>query len=219
MIGIALCFLPLIIAIVICTTGFKVKITHQLLACLLGLVVVLPVSVIQYFLPGIPGLQNIPVLQAFLKSVLIYGLVEELFKMLALLPLPKKNSTMLNFLLLSFVLGLALGCFESVVYYFDHLQIASSKGAQLLYGQIALRIFSADIIHMTCTGLAGLFIYSWTTGKKHFSIFVIAVMIHGVYDFFAGFSNNLRWFAVVVVLLSIAECRIKYVSLQNNEKE
>lgn len=219
MIGIAFCFLPLIIAIIICTAGFKVKLTQQLLACLFGLIIVLPVSVIQYFLPGIPGLQNAPVWQAFLKSVLIYGLVEELFKMFALLPLPKKNSTMLNFFLLSFVLGLALGCFESVVYYFDHLQVASSKGAQLLYGQIALRIFSADIIHMTCAGLSGLFVYSCTTEKKRISFFVMAVVIHGVYDFFAGFSNSLRWFAAVVVLLAIAECRIKYVSLQNNEKE
>lgn len=219
MIGIALCFLPLIFAILICTTGFKVKITHQLLACLLGLIAVLPISVIQYFLPGIPGLQNTPVLQAFLKSIVIYGLVEELFKLIALLPLPRKNMSMPVFLVLGFILGLALGCFESVVYYFDHLQIASNKGAQLLYGQIAIRICSADIIHMTCAGLSGLFLYSCSIGHKKINFFVTAIMIHGLYDFFAGFSNGLRWFAAVVVLLAIAECRIKYRSLQNSTKE
>lgn len=218
MIGIAFCFLPIIIAIVIFSAGFKVKVTHQLFACLFGLIAVLPISAIQYFLPGIPGLQGSPVLQAFLKSLLIYGLIEELFKMILLLPVPGKNTTALNFLFLSFVMGLTLGCFESVVYYFDHLQVANSRGAQLLYGQIALRIFTSDIIHMTCAGLSGLFIYSLQTEKKNFSFFVLAVILHGVYDFFAGFSGNLKWFSAIVVVLAIAECRIKYVFLQNNEK-
>lgn len=218
MIGIALCFIPLIIAIIIFTAGFKVRLTHQLLACLFGLIAVLPISIIQYFLPGIPGLQNTPVLQTLLKSLLIYGLVEELLKMAALLPLPGKKSSLLNFLLLSFILGLALGCFESVVYYFDHLQIANSRGAKLLYGQIALRIFSSDLIHMTCTGLSGLFLYSCNINKRKLSFFLLAVLLHGIYDFFAGFPGNLRWFSAAVVLLAIAECRIKYSSLQKDEK-
>jgi len=218
MIGIALCFLPLIISVVLFSTGFKVKVTHQLLACLFGLIAVLPISVIQYFLPGIPGVQGSPVLQALLKSILIYGLVEELFKMILILPLPKRDASALTFLLLSFVMGLALGCFESVVYYFDHLQIANNKGAQLLYGQIALRIFSTDILHMSCAGLSGLFVYSLKNNKNKVSFFILAVLIHGVYDFFAGFSNNLKWFAAVVVLLAIAECRIKYSSLQKSEE-
>ena len=215
--GIALCFVPLIITILIFTTAFKLKLVHQLIAVLLGLFAVLPISVIQYFMPAIPGLELSPVLRALLKSLLLYGLVEELFKTLLLIPLPHKNATRLEFLLLSFVAGLALGCFESVVYYFDHLQIANSRGATLLYGQIAVRIFTADIIHMTCTGLCGLFIYSCRNAPRKISCLVAAVLLHGIYDFFAGFSGGLRWFSIAVVLMSIAECRIKYISLQNNE--
>ena len=46
----------------------------------------------------------------------------------------------------------------------------------------------------------------------------IPAILHGIYDFFAGFSNGLRWFALAVVLMSIAECRIKYTSLKNTDK-
>ena len=227
--GIALCFLPLIIAILIFSTAFKLKLLHQLIAVLLGLAAVLPISVIQYFMPAIPGLNLSLVLRALLKSLLLYGLVEELFKTLVIFILPHKlydsdlendasENGRLSFLLLAFVTGLSLGCFESVVYYFDHLQIANSRGATLLYGQIAVRIFTADIIHMTCTGLCGLFVYSCRNKPRHLSCLVAAVFLHGIYDFFAGFSNGLRWFALAVVLMSIAECRIKYTSLKNVDK-
>lgn len=218
MIGITLCFLPLVIAIIILSCCCKIKLTHQLIAVLMGLVAVFPISFIQYFLPDIPGLINSPLLRTLLKSILIYGLVEEAIKMALAIPLPHKDYTALKALLLTFVMGLALGCFESVVYYFDHLQKANLKGAQLLYGQIALRIFTSDLIHMTCTGLSGLFIFSSRNKQTKISFFVLAVLLHGVYDFFAGFSSNLKWFSVAVVVLAIAECRIKYVSLQNNDE-
>jgi hypothetical protein len=50
---------------------------------------------------------------------------------------------------------------------------------------------------------------------------VIAVLLHGIYDFFAGFStsSNLRWFSIAVVLMSIIECRVKYTSLKNDGEE
>lgn len=217
MIGIILCFIPLIFAFLIFAAGFKLKLTHLLIAVLLGLVAVLPISFIQYFMPALPGLPISAVVRALLKSLLLYGLVEEAIKTLALLPVPHKNESRLNFLLLAFTAGLSLGCFESVVYYFDHLQIANSRGATLLYGQIAVRIFTSDIIHMCCTGLCGLFLFSCRNKPRHISCLITAVILHGVYDFFAGFSGNLRWFSVAVVLMAIAECRIKYISLQNDE--
>ena len=214
--GIVLCFVPLIFSIILFTCCFKLKLTHQLIAVLLGLAAILPISFVQYFVPDFSGLFNSPILFSLLKSLFIYGLIEETFKTLVLLPLPHKNYGLRDFLLLSFTVG----CFESVVYYFDHLQIASSRGATLLYGQIAVRIFTSDIIHMMCTGLCSLFIYGCRTQKKHISCFLIAVILHGIYDFFAGFStaSNLRWFSIAVVLMAIAECRIKYTSMQNNDK-
>lgn len=213
--GIALCFLPLIFSFVLFLLAFKIKATHQLIAILLGLVAVFPISVIQYFLPTLPILRSSPVLYALIKSIFLYGMVEELIKMGLVFALPHKENDPLKFLLLAFVVGLSVGCFESAVYYFDHLQIASAKGAELLYAQIFVRIFTSDIIHLTCTGLCGLFVFSCRNKPRKFSILAFAILIHGFYDFFAGFQNNLRWFAIPVILLGIIECKIMYSNAQN----
>lgn len=217
MFGIILCFVPLVVAVLVFALSFKIKVGHQLIAVLLGLAAVLPISFIQYFLPDLPFLTGVPLVKTLLKSLILYGLVEELIKMLLAIPLPHKEYSELDFLLLAFVMGLALGCFESVVYYFDHLQKASARGAELLYGLIAARIFSSDVIHMYCMGLSGLYIFSKRQRNPKFSYFVLAVIIHGVYDFFAGFSNGLRWFSIAVVLLAAIECRIKYSALKQPE--
>lgn len=214
--GIILCFLPLVIAIILFTTKSKIKITHQLVASLLGLVAVLPISFIQYFLPPYTGILSSVILYSLLKSFILYGLIEELFKMVLLLPLPHKNYSPKDFLYISFVMGLSLGCFESMVYYFQHLQSANDIGAQLLYFQIFTRILTADIIHMSCAGLSAMFIYSCRNKTRKISPLIWAVLLHGIYDFFAGFNSGLRYFSFVVVLLAMAECRIKYNDIRKS---
>ena len=216
---IILCFIPLITGFLIFTFAFKLNAGHLSIAVLLGLAAVLPISVIQFFLPSLNILTSMPLLREILKSLFLYGLVEEALKCIFLLPLPKKDKPALEFLLLAFTMGLALGCFESIVYYLDHLQMANNRSATLLYGQIFARIFSSDIIHMTCTGLCGLFIYSIRNKRTTVSCLLSAVFIHGVYDFFAGFQNALRWFAVAAILLAIVECRLKYSSLIQETQE
>lgn len=216
-VGIILCFTPVLISVIIFKLKFNIKLSHQLIALLLGLIAVLPISFIQFFLPDFLYSFSSVILYSLIKSFILYGLIEEILKMLLILPLPHKNYNAKDFLLLTFIMGLALGCFESIVYYFDHLQTASSKGAELLYVQIFIRIFTSDIIHFTCTGLSGIFIYSIRKSAKKISPLLWAITLHGLYDFFAGFNNNLRYFSIVVVLMAIAECRIKYKSLISNE--
>ncbi len=214
-----LCFIPLLAGFLIFTFAFKANAGHLSIAVLLGLAAVLPISVIQFFLPSLNILSSQLILREILKSLLLYGLVEEILKCLFVLALPKKDKSALEFLLLAFTMGLALGCFESIVYYLDHLQVANNRNATLLYGQIFARIFSSDIIHMTCTGLCGLFIYSIRTKQTKISCLLSAVFIHGIYDFFAGYQNFLRWFAIAAILLAIAECRIKYSSLTQDTSD
>ena len=214
--GIILCFLPLIVALVIFTFGFKLNFFHQIVAVLIGLLTVIPISFIQFFLPDIPFLLQFPLWHTLFKSLVIYGFVEELIKMLMTVLLPHKKSSTLQFLFLAFLMGISLGCFESVVYFLDHLQKANAKGAQLLYSQIFMRIFTSDIIHLTCAGLGVLFVVSCRQKKVKVSIFVFSVILHGFYDFFAGFANFFRFFSIIVILLAIAECRIKYLSLKQS---
>ena len=212
---IALCFLPIIICFVIYTLLLKIRITDQLIAVLLGLIAVFPISLIQFFLPEFTIFERNPVLQTLLKSIIIYGFTEELVKMLFLIPIPHKKLSESDFLFLAFFMGLTLGCFESTVYFLDHLQMAASRGAQLLLSQIFVRIFTSDLIHMACTGLCGLFLYSCRNKPVSVSVFILAVVLHGVYDFFAGFQNDLKYFSIAVIILAFIECRNKYVSLQN----
>lgn len=219
-----LCFVPLLFAFCLFTFIFKLKISHQLLAILLGLAIVFPISVIQYVVPTTNIFQNMPVVGTMLKSLIIYGLVEELFKTIVLVPVLstksiKEEYSALQLLFLSFLLGLSLACFESLVYLFDRLQIANNKGAQLLYHHIFLRIFTSDLIHMSCAGLCGLFVISkrYNNNKSKISYLFLAILLHGIYDFFAGFQNNLKYFSYLVVLLALIECRVKYTALTKKE--
>lgn len=219
-----LCFVPLLFAFCLFTFIFKLKISHQLLAVLLGLAIVFPISVIQYVVPTTNVFQNMPIVGTMLKSLIIYGLVEELFKTIVLVPVlstktVKEEYSALQLLFLSFLLGLSLACFESLVYLFDRLQIANNKGAQLLYHHIFLRIFTSDLIHMSCAGLCGLFVISkrYNNNKSKISYLFLAILLHGIYDFFAGFQNNLKYFSYLVVLLALIECRVKYTALTKKE--
>lgn len=219
-----LCFVPLLFAFCLFTFVFKLKISHQLLAILLGLAIVFPISVIQYVVPTTNVFQNMPIVGTMLKSLIIYGLVEELFKTIVLVPVLstksiKEEYSAIQLLFLSFLLGLSLACFESLVYLFDRLQIANNKGAQLLYHHIFLRIFTSDLIHMSCAGLCGLFVISkrYNNNKSKISYLFLAILLHGIYDFFAGFQNNLKYFSFLVVLLALIECRVKYTALTKKE--
>lgn len=214
---IALCFIPLIVVVFVSKLAIKVKLWHQLIAILLGIVAVFPISAIQYFIPSIPVLDAYPVLHSLLRSIFLYGLIEEIIKGACLIPLPHKNFTALQFLFISFVLGITIGCFESAVYYFNELQgVFNSNGeVKLLYGNIFLRLFSSDVIHMTCTGICGLCIFSWRENKHSVSFVILAVILHAIYDFFAGLPSGFKWFSIAVVLLAVIECRLKYSSIKN----
>lgn len=217
--GIALCFIPVYVCFFICTFACKIKIWHQFLAILFGLVAIVPISLVQFLLPQNNFFSNLQIFGIFLKSLIFYGLIEESLKMVLILPLPHKNYASLKFLMLSFLFGAASGSFESTVYFIDQFQLSALYNGEPIYNLIILRTFSSDIIHITCAGLCGLFVYSIRTKPAKFSILISAILLHGLYDFFVGFTNNLRWFAIIVILLAIVECRVKYVSLKKVEDE
>lgn len=213
------CFLPLIAGFFLFMLKAKIKPLHLLLAILLGLLAILPGSIIQYFIPENSNLMRYPILYSLLKSLLIYGFLEEFFKAAFIAPLPKKNYSILGFLCLSFTFGLSFCCFESVVYFLDNLQLSINRNGQFLYSLIFSRLITSDIIHTACAGLCGLFIYSCFVMKKFkVGYFIEALILHGLYDFFICFKNGLRWFFIPVLLLSILECRIKYTNLKKLEE-
>ncbi|MCQ2574059.1 MAG: PrsW family glutamic-type intramembrane protease [Treponema sp.] len=215
---ILLCFVPLLAVFVVLVFWGKMKVLHLLWALGAGLLCVLPVSVIQFFLGMVPVFSNQNLLFILLKSVLLYGLIEELCKLGIGFVLPKKNYTTLQFLLISFFFGLSLGCFESIIYFLDHLQKSSAIGGVLLYKPVFTRMFTSDLIHTFCSGLLGLFIYNARQKDFHVSLIFLAVVLHGVYDFFAGFANSFKYFSLAVILFAAIECRVKYLIYNRKEK-
>ena len=190
---------------------------------------------IQYFVPDINDFaNNYPIFYSLLKSLILYAVIEEVIKMLFLFFLPisegklsrnkkielsdsgTKAFALKRFILLGFIMGLSVGCFESGVYFFEHMQKAKNAGSQLLYIPIFIRMFSAVIIHFSCTGLCALFMFGLKNKITKISLMLSAILIHGIYDFFAGFQNSFKYFAFAVVLFSIIECRLKYKNLQEN---
>lgn len=211
---IIVCFIPVILCFII-FKKMQVKALNLALAIILGLVAVVPISFIQYVINQ-PPLTKISLI--IYQSFILYGLIEEGMKALLIAPLPgKKDENSLKFLLVAFMFGITLGSFESVVYYLDKLEKATNRGANLLYFQIFLRMFSSCIIHMTCAGISGLFIWTIAQKKPKYTYIIYPVFIHGLYDFFVAFQNNFKWFAIAAVLLAIAECRTKYTSLLPKE--
>ena len=92
MIGLLACFIPLFICFFVLLFKFKLKITHLLLAILFGLIAILPISFIQYFIPDFKLFFTNQILGQLIKSFLLYGFIEEIFKMLFLLPLTKNKT-------------------------------------------------------------------------------------------------------------------------------
>lgn len=209
--GIFFCLCPILILFLILTFSFKIKTLHLIITILLSILVIFPISIIQFLIPDLSRFFISPLLYSFFQSLIIYSFIEEIFKLLFINFLPTKKTTLLNFLMISLFFGLTLGCFESLIYFLQHLQSSTEIGGKLIYSKIFLRIFSSDIIHSCCAGLSGIFIFTKKNQNKlKISIIVITILLHALYDFFAVFNNPLKYFSIIVILLAIIECRSKY---------
>ncbi|MBQ5472012.1 MAG: PrsW family intramembrane metalloprotease [Treponema sp.] len=227
--GLALCFLPYILFFIGISCFGKTKILHQFIASFLALIAVLPITFIQFWLEEkFSGaiFNKDSLFNLFIKALLVNGFLEEIMRIIFMIFIPAKNNNVKQYFLLSLLCGLCLGCFESMIYLLQNLQSNNLIGGQFLWGLIFARIFTSDLIHMFCAGLCGLFI--WSIKNKHVDIgaIVFAVLIHGIYDFFAYFNNGMYWFCLAAILLALIECRVHYTkqnpelkSKNQNEKE
>ena len=90
-------------------------------------------------------------------------------------------------------------------------QKTNSRGGQLLYNILFLRMFSSDLIHMFCAGLSGLFVWGFKNKKIYVMPLVYAIFIHGIFNFFNYFNGGIQFFSYVAILFAVIECRVKYV--------
>ena len=141
-IPIALSFIPLV-AVYLCfallVKDFKKLV--GILSCLLGLLAFIPIMGIDLIKDKIIDGSQFSQLVKFLGL----ALVEEGVKMLLLFFIPSKKTAQGAFFAYSVLLGMTLGCFETLLY----IAVLHAK----------LR-WPAILVHAICAGLSGIFVYS-----------------------------------------------------------
>ena len=195
-IPIALSFIPLV-AVFLCLALLvkDFKKTVGILACLLGLLAFIPIMGIDLVKDKyIDGSQF-----SQLVKFLGLALVEEGVKMLLLFILPSKKVRQGAFFSYSVLSGMTLGCFETLLY-------IAVLHAKLRWPAIA--------VHAICSGLSGIFVYSIKKKNILITPFIFAVLFHGVYNYFADFSDFRHYFAYVVILIAAVECKLRYEVLK-----
>lgn len=213
----ALCFAPYVIVLLLLKFLGKVKIVSELVVTLLGLLAVLPITFLQFYIGAFPVFNKDSWAGALLKAVVFNGFIEETIKMFVLFLLPEKKTTLGKFFGCALLLGVSLGCFESAIYFLQRLQHANAAGAYLVYEEIFMRIFTTDFLHMFCTGLSGLFVWSVRHHKLDVLAILYPILLHGLYNFFALY-DSFRWFAIAAILYAAVQCRLRY-TIQATEKK
>lgn len=179
------------------------KMRHAVFAAVAGLAAVVPIAAVQFLLEcaGLISLHSL--FSVLIKSLLINGAAEETVKMSFFFFLPYKKMRLKVFFACAVLSGLFLGCFETVLYI-----VAGTE-------HFELRLLTAVVIHASCAGLSGLFVYSVRNGRTKTYPFILAIVLHGVYNYFAGFKTGsfFFWFSIAVVFISVIECRLRYRSM------
>lgn len=213
-----LCLVPLVttfLLLAILVPGISVL--REFLAVLAGLLAFVPIVILQFSFWNlrIEMLMRTNLFLSIIHSLIFFGLIEEGVKAASLLVLKSRGESLRNFFAYSILAGMALGCFESVVYLLTAVGTRPQVLAEFLQ-MIFLRMATALVIHALCAGLGGLCIFYSKNIRRNFSPLVFAIVIHGIYDFFAANAYPLKYFSVAVILLAVLECRIFYLRTREN---
>ena len=208
----ALTFVPLLavfLLFMILVPGQKIR--YGLWACILGIFTVIPTALVQHFVLNLPIFSEPTVINLLVTAIVFNGLLEETFKMLFMALVPKKKLSIPAYFTCCLLAGLTLGCFESIIYLVKRLgENTYQMEINELYILLLSRTFTSVLVHTFCAGLGGLYLWLYKSKNAHILPFVWAVVLHGVYNFFAGFKTGFYWFAIIAVLFAALECRIWY---------
>ena len=213
-----LCLVPLVTAFLLLAILVPgISVLREFLAVLAGLLAFVPIVILQFLFWNlrIEMLMRANLFLSIIHSLVFFGLIEEGLKAASLLVLKSRGESLRNFFAYSILAGMALGCFESVVYLLTAVGTRPQVSAEFLQ-MIFLRMATALVIHALCAGLGGLCIFYSKNIRRNFSPLVFAIVIHGIYDFFAANAYPLKYFSVAVILLAVLECRIFYLRTREN---
>ena len=212
-----LCLVPLVTTFLLLTILVPgISISREFFSVLAGLIAFVPIVILQFlFLGTFQEIMRTNIFLSIIHSLIFFGLIEEGVKTASLLILKSRGETLRNFFAYSILAGMALGCFESIVYLLTALGTRPHVSAEFLQ-MIFLRMATALVIHTLCASLGGICIFYSQNIRRNFSPLILAIFIHGIYDFFVAFNSPLKYFSVAVILLAVLECRIFYLRTREN---
>ena len=196
--SIGICLVPLFLLCIVFLLCIKnLSSLHLLLALLLGFISIIPVTIIQYLLMNLPIFTSQNLLSVLVITFIFNGLIEESLKMTTCFCLPFKKMDFSSFLVCGILIGCAFGSFENIVY--------------LLTGtkNISLRFFTSLILHCCCSGLSAIYVWSFKNKTPYLSCFIMAVLLHGVYNFFAS-SEKFWWFSIITIIYGFVRLKFSY---------
>lgn len=196
--SIGICLVPLfLLSLVFLLCIKKLSSLHLLFSIFLGFLAIIPVTVIQFFLMKLPIFTAENLLSLFVITFVFNGLIEESLKMTSGFFLPFKKMTFGSFVACGIIIGCAFGTFENIVYL-----VSGAKN-------ISVRFFTSLVLHCCCAGLSA--IYIWTFKKKNPKIFcfILAVLLHGLYNFFAG-SEKFWWLSIITIIYAFVKLKFSF---------
>lgn len=213
--AIILCFIPFVAVFILLKILIdEISIVKELIACALGLLALIPITILQYSFGDFFQIKGQTFFVLLFRAILLYGLIEEGFKCAVLCLMPVKKVSLKEIFWYGLLAGLFLGSFESVIYVLSSIQKASLHSGTILLNLIYIRTFTSILIHAFAAGLLAMFVYSVKNRNIRFSALVYAILLHGLYDFFAIMPKPMNNFSYVIILLLLLECRITYVRIK-----
>lgn len=213
---ILLCFVPFVTMFAlfaILVPNFSVP--KGLVASLAGLLALVPITIVQFAIPGMRLFEQSKAIHILLYSIVFLGLVEETFKALLLFLVGGKGESPSRWLCYSLLAGMIFGSFESVIYFLRDIQ---NIGHGVTLNLIYLRMFTALLAHTLCAGLGGWTIYYHKNLRLNFWPLLNAVLIHGLYDYFVSFDSSVRFFCVIVILSAAIKNRVCFLQIAEELK-
>lgn len=203
-----LCFVPLIAVFVCAKILVKEFCWWKGLICLaLGFVAVAPIAGMQWLFENNNFIAAKTTGAVLLSALILNGLIEELIRTAVLFATPLTAKSQFGAFVTGVLSGMSLGCLEIFVY------LGTGWETQLL------RLASVMGIQIPCSVLCSLFVYSVKNKKLYVTPILLAVVLHGLYSYFAGYYSFMKYFCVVVIVVAAVECRLRYVKMKRGREE
>ena len=205
--SIGICLVPLFLFnIVFLLSIKKLSTLHLLFSILLGLIAIIPVTIIQFFLMALPIFTAQNLFSVLIVTFVFNGMIEESLKMTSALFLPAKKMTFASFVACGILIGCAFGTFENIVYL-----VSGAKN-------VSLRFFTSLILHSCCAGLSAIYVWSFKNKNPKVYCFIMAILLHGLYNFFAG-SDKFWWFSIVTIIYAAVRLKFSFDRINSEDQE